>query len=159
MDIITSGNSLGVEDSARHQGRAVDTLKKSRKQADHREAVLGALRRAKRPIGAYEVIAQLRGEVDLAPPTVYRILDRLIAAGLAHKVQSLNAFVSCSHREHPEDAAFAICNACGSVTEFCLPKLGQTLSTWSRRHAFTLDAAVIELHGTCADCHAREQRN
>lgn len=122
------------------------------KKADHTEAVHGVLKRAKRPLSAYEVIAMLRGRADLAPPTAYRILNRLIAEGHAHKVQSLNAFMACNHEHHQEDAAFAICDACGSVSEFKLPKLNATLVKWSRDEDFALRAAVVELHGTCAAC-------
>jgi len=122
------------------------------KKADQFGAVLAALRRAQQPLSAYEIIAALRGGSDMAPPTVYRILDRLIAAGSVHKVRSLNAFVACKHENHPDDAAFAICDACGTVTEFSLPKLNATLGRWSRSKDFDLAAAVVELHGTCASC-------
>ena len=119
--------------------------------------VLGILKRARQPLSAYDIIAALRGQTNLAPPTVYRVLDRLIASGHVHKVRSLNAFVACDQGEHQDDAAFAICDACGSVTEFSLPRLGATIGKWSRSKDFELAAAVVELHGTCASCHAGQR--
>ena len=37
------------------------------------------------PVSAYELIDQLRDKAVLAPQTVYRSLDRLIADGQAHR--------------------------------------------------------------------------
>lgn len=123
------------------------------KLGDQAAMVLKALRQSQRPLSAYEIISALRGRVTLAPPTVYRALDHLIEEGLAHKLQSLNAFIACTHEAHHERAAFAICDDCGSVTEFTLPKVESSLEEWSRRKKFALNAAVVELHGTCETCH------
>lgn len=123
------------------------------KGADQAEVVLRALRQAKRPLSAYEIISALRGRVTLAPPTVYRALDRLIEERLAHRLESLNAFTACTHEAHHEGVAFAICDDCGSVTEFSLPKVERSLEEWSRRKKFALNAAVVELHGICETCH------
>ena len=123
-----------------------------RKGTDKAELVLAALRKAQRPVSAYEIISALRGRADLAPPTVYRALDRLIEAGLVHKLESVNAFVACSQAAHHDDAAFAICDSCGAVTEFHTPVIEKSLRTWSRSNAFRLDATMVELHGTCALC-------
>ena len=123
-----------------------------RKGTDKAELVLAALRKAQRPVSAYDIISALRGRADLAPPTVYRALDRLIEASLVHKLESLNAFVACSQAAHHDDAAFAICDSCGSVTEFHTPAIDKTLRTWSCSNAFELNATMVELHGTCATC-------
>lgn len=125
------------------------------KRVDQSAAVLAALKRARQPLGAYKIIASLRGQINLAPPTAYRILDRLMASGHVHKVRSLNAFVACKHENHQEDAAFAICDACGTVTEFSLPKLSGTFGKWSQSQKFELAAAVVELHGKCASCQVK----
>lgn len=125
---------------------------KRRKGAEQAELVLGALRKAQRPVSAYDIISGLRGRVDLAPPTVYRALDRLIEAGLVHKLESLNAFVACSHAAHHDDAAFAICDSCGSVTEFHTPAIDRSLKTWTHNNSFKLGTTMVELHGTCAAC-------
>lgn len=122
------------------------------KAAGNADAVLRVLRKARRPIGAYDIIASLRPKLELVPPTVYRALDRLIAAGLAHKIESLNAFVACCHGAHQIGAAFAICDSCGNVTEFEAPAVDGSLAAWSRTAGFAPGAASIELHGTCAAC-------
>ncbi len=125
---------------------------KRRSSAELAKFVVKALRREQRPMSAYEIISALRGQMELAPPTVYRVLEKLIEAGLVHKLESLNAFVACSHEAHGDDAAFAICDDCGSVTEFSAPSINKSLLAWSRSHQFALNATVVELHGKCATC-------
>ncbi|ANN79217.1 hypothetical protein BAU07_20715 [Bordetella flabilis] len=75
-------------------------------------------------------------------------------ATLVHKLDSLNAFVACTH-PHPHThglAAFAICTNCGKAEEIADPAIEKRLQGWSRNHAFTLESAIIEMRGTCAQC-------
>ncbi len=125
---------------------------KTRKSATHDDLVMSALLKAKKAVSAYDIIAALGAKVRLAPPTVYRALDRLIEAGRAHRVESLNAFVACCHKTHHDDAAFAICDRCGTVTEFEAPTIGKAIGSWTRSSGFALATATIELHGICAAC-------
>ena len=89
---------------------------KRRTAADQDKIIVEALRGVGRPVSAYELIEQVRAKGVSAPPTVYRALQRLIGDGLAHRLESLNAFVACNHPHHPGKAVFAICDACGTVT-------------------------------------------
>lgn len=112
-----------------------------------------ALREAGRPVSAYELIDQLRSEVVLAPQTVYRALQRLIAEGQAHRLESLNAFVACRHEHHTADATvFAICESCGKVSEFDREEAVRSLDAWARSSAFTVRQMTLELRGRCAAC-------
>src|SRR5215208_3972539 len=85
-----------------------------------RRQVLEALAGTHAPIGAYELIERLEnGEGHRpAPITVYRALDFLLEQGLAHRIESRNAFVACAH-EHGDRGVlmFLICESCGSVGE------------------------------------------
>lgn len=120
--------------------------------------IVKALRDAARPISAYEIIDSLRDRVALAPQTVYRSLDRLIASGAAHRLETLNAFVACTHKTHksPTGAAmFAICRSCGGVTEFADADVEKRLTDWSEKQKFRLDGMTLELRGTCASCAER----
>ena len=89
-----------------------------------------ALRGAGRPVSAYDLINELRDKAILAPQTVYRSLDRLIADGQVHRLESLNAFVACRHPSHRGAAVFAICDDCGTVTEFDEPGAVHHLAAW-----------------------------
>ena len=54
------------------------------------------------PTKAYDILEKLKGKAWSAkPPTVYRALDFLLETGLVHKLDSINAYIGCSHpREH-----------------------------------------------------------
>ncbi len=130
----------------------------SRKPAKRRPAteqdrmVCDALRDAGRPVSAYEIIDSLRHKATLAPQTVYRSLDRLIASGTAHRLESLNAFVACCHAVHKGTAIFAICDRCGAVDEFDEPHAVAALADWAAKAEFTVRQMTLELRGTCARC-------
>lgn len=114
--------------------------------------IVEALRVAGRPISAYELIDALREKLVLAPQTVYRALDRLIATGAAHRLETLNAFVACSHTRHEGRAVFAICETCGTVDEFDEPKAVDALASWAKRSKFSVREMTLELRGRCHAC-------
>lgn len=127
---------------------------KRRPAPEQDKMIVEALRAAGRPVSAYEIIDRLREQASLAPQTVYRSLDRLIAAGSAHRLESLNAFVACSHTTHEGAAVFAICDDCGAVTELESPKAIEALAAWAKRERFIVRAMTLELRGRCAACAA-----
>ncbi|OYW08562.1 MAG: hypothetical protein B7Z53_04500 [Rhodospirillales bacterium 12-71-4] len=66
-----------------------------------RRQVLRLVLEAEQPIGAYALLDRLRrARRGAAPPTVYRALDFLLAQGLIHKVERLNAFIGCEEVGH-----------------------------------------------------------
>lgn len=107
-------------------------------------------------MSAYELIDRLRDKAVLAPQTVYRALDRLIAAGRAHRLESINAFVACNHPEHAETAAFAICEGCGAAVEFTDLAAIAGLRDWADRANFAVREMTLELRGRCAVCRGEE---
>jgi Fur family zinc uptake transcriptional regulator len=114
--------------------------------------IVGALRRADRPLSAYDLIDLLHTEGVSSPPTVYRALKRLTELGLTHRIESLNAFVPCVHGGHAGTAAFAICSDCGMVSEFHHDAVAALLRTWAGEHHFEIRQTTIELRGQCHDC-------
>lgn len=115
--------------------------------------IAAALRDAGRPVSAYELIDQLRGEAVLAPQTVYRALGRLIAEGQAHRLESLNAFVACRHMKHSDETAvFAICETCGEVREFEHAEAIASLHAWAEQADFRIRHMTLELRGLCSAC-------
>ena len=118
-----------------------------------RRRVLELLLEASGPVKAYDLLAALKPDGAAQPPTVYRALDFLTKAGLAHKVEALNAYTACSHGDHADlhaddTAALFICQACGSVEERHVPKVGGEGSP----EGFALARSVIEHYGRCAAC-------
>ncbi|CFX03657.1 Fur family transcriptional regulator [Candidatus Filomicrobium marinum] len=125
---------------------------KRRPAAEQDKMLLEALREAPGPVSAYDIIEMLRPEAVLAPQTVYRSLERLIDEGRAHRLESLNAYVSCSHPEHHEATAFAICQNCRQVIEFDDAGVTAQLKSWARKNGFDISQMTLELRGTCAAC-------
>lgn len=130
----------------------VNRLLSARPLSATQERVLALLSEAGRPLSAYDLLSRLRADGINAPPTVYRALERLIQEGLAHRIESLNAFVACNQPHHRELAAFAICDHCGKVSELMDEDLEARLANVAARTGFHASKATVELRGHCADC-------
>ena len=121
-----------------------------------RRLVLELVLEADRPVGAYELLEQLRQRhAGAAPPTVYRALDFLVAYGLVHKLALQNAFVSCSgggHHAHP--AQLLVCRSCGSVAELEDADIRAALVRAATAYGFAVGDGALEVPGLCADCTA-----
>lgn len=129
---------------------------KRRSAAQQDKIIVEALRGVGRPVSAYELMDQVRGQGVTAPPTVYRALQRLIDEGLAHRLESLNAFVACNHPHHAGKAIFAICDACGAVTEFDSASATRALHNWASSAKFQVRAMTLELRGRCVNCRSAD---
>ena len=119
-----------------------------------RRKVLQLLIESPGPAKAYDLLGRLDGEGSPKPPTVYRALDFLKELGLAHKIESLNAFVACGHASHRHTAIFLICQTCGRAEELHSHAIVPTLKAEAEGVGFSLSHAVIEAHGTCRACAA-----
>ncbi|MDO8838671.1 MAG: Fur family transcriptional regulator [Parvibaculum sp.] len=118
-----------------------------------REKVLHIVWRSHKPMGAYEVLDELaRSHKAARPPTVYRALDFLMAEGLIHKIESLNAYLGCIEAGAPHSGQFLICQKCGATEEIVDPKLETALEAAARRAHFQPVRKVVEISGLCARC-------
>lgn len=116
--------------------------------------VMKELSKAGEPLGAYAILDQLRDHGFRAPLQVYRALNKLVEAGLVHKLESLNAFVVCRQPgcESHESTAFMICGSCGQTTEFIDRLLARRLKKLACDSEFALKETTIELRGICRTC-------
>ena len=122
----------------------------------NQEMVLDTLNQAKGPMSAYAILDELREEGFRAPPQVYRALEKLVSGGLVHRLESLNAFVACSHAACHDTGlvAFAICNQCGLVSEFSDESVTKSLTHWIAENRFSNTKTTIEIRGDCRECAA-----
>lgn len=120
--------------------------------------VLDVLSRSEGPMSAYTILDNLREKGFRAPLQVYRALEKLLEFGLVHRLESLNSFVACAHRDHAccshGAVVFAICEKCGQVSEFHDHVLDERLDAWADRTNFKPQKTTIELRGLCATCGA-----
>lgn len=120
---------------------------------DIRREVLEVVWSSHRPIGAYDILADLgRDGRRLAPPTVYRALDFLLEHGLVHRVASRNAFFGCPSPGHAQAVELLICTECGSAVEIHEQRVTSAVAGAATRHDFEVLPQTIEILGRCAGC-------
>ena len=123
---------------------------------EQRKTVLRLLCVSDKPLSAYELLDRMRGVVkNPAPPTVYRALDFLREQGLVHKLESLHAYVGCTHPDHPHASQFLICDDCGEVAEVEDASLAKSLKAAGKAIGFRTKRPIVEVLGTCAQCNAK----
>lgn len=124
-----------------------------------RRRVLELVWGSHRPIGAYALLDRLRDDGrSSAPPTVYRALDFLLGRGLIHRIESLNAFVGCSHPGESHLVQFLICRSCGMTAELDDRRLGDAIGRSAAEQGFAIQSRVVELSGVCASCQSAKPR-
>jgi Fur family zinc uptake transcriptional regulator len=118
-----------------------------------RSDVLKLILQAGKPIGAYDLLAQMatNGRPP-APPTVYRSLDFLLEQGFIHRLTSINAFVPCCHPRSGHEAIFLICQNCHRVDEAESSDLQHTLMQLAQQGGFAPTHSTIEVAGLCLEC-------
>ena len=123
------------------------------KLTQQRKAVLKLLCESDKPLTAYELLELMRAEIKKpAPPTVYRALDFLLEQGLVHKLESLHAYIGCSHPDHPHAGQFLICAHCGEVAEVEDNSIAKSIKAAEKAAGFHTSRPVVELLGTCSEC-------
>lgn len=118
-----------------------------------RRRALEILLEAHRAMGAYDLLARLAEEgLGSTPPVAYRALDFLSAAGLAHRIERLNAFVACTHSGEVHAPAFMICRDCRAVAEAPMDPGAGAVGPAAEAAGFSIEAVVVEAEGLCPGC-------
>ncbi len=127
--------------------------KKGVKLTKLRQKVLTLILKNHGYVKAYDLLNDLKkNNASAKPPTVYRSLDFLMEHGFIHKIQSLNAFVGCSHPDEHEDCYFLICKECKNIEECCSNKVKKVLTSTSGKNNFSPNQVTLEITGICQDC-------
>jgi Fur family zinc uptake transcriptional regulator len=120
---------------------------------DQRRLVLTIIAQSKTPIGAYDILAEFgRHFPNPKPPTIYRAIEFLQGNGFIHKIESLNAFVTCHAGHAHRGSQFIVCDGCGQVEEIHLCHLPGELQAKLKTSKFALAYWNAELHGRCLRC-------
>lgn len=151
---------MGRHDHQLHEGESLRTAARERltQQGEQwtgmRAAVFDALADFDRPASAYEIaeaVSRTEGR-RVAANSVYRILDLFVAANLARRVESANAYVANSHPECLHDCIFLICDRCGQTVHIDDDALSATIRKAAKNAGFATSRPVIEVRGTCSEC-------
>ncbi len=121
---------------------------------DQRRRVLELLWASDGPTSAYQLIdaVRLKDSRPVAPPTVYRALHFLMEQGFVSRIESLNAYVPCSHPERDHDCLFFICSTCQASVELEDPRIAGLLAEDAADLGFVANRRTIEVEGTCGRC-------
>ena len=105
------------------------------------------------PAKAYDILEKLKGKAWSAkPPTVYRALDFLQETGLVHKLDSINAYIGCSHPREHNGCYFLICTDCKEAKECCSPELTDAIELAWTKNSFRPKKVTLEVLGQCGEC-------
>lgn len=122
--------------------------------SDNDEMVFAVIRSANGPLSAYDILDRLKpSRPRIAPPTIYRALDHLIADGLVRRIESLNAYLTADERA-PGSVVFAICDDCGRVQQRDAGAEVARLTKALKKDGFHPTHPMVEVHGRCGDCDA-----
>jgi Fur family transcriptional regulator, zinc uptake regulator len=153
----------GTHDHARCVHTALDRAQgafeaKGLKLTDLRRRVFVEIAGSHHAVGAYDVLERLAKTGDrLAPISVYRAIDALLAAGCIHRLESRNAFFACHTGEaHTRKPVVLVCGLCGRVAEMAGDDVLDALDRLLAAHQFQAEQTVVEVTGTCGDCRATD---
>jgi Fur family zinc uptake transcriptional regulator len=150
-----------------HQECIEDALKNAReiclranaRLTDLREQVFLLIWQSHKPLGAYAIMDLLSQETNrrIAPPTVYRALDFLLELKLIHRINSLNAFIGCTHPEAHQQSSlktnyFFICSICQDTREIISPAIGDSIAKVGSETDFKTQQLWLEVTGLCQQC-------
>lgn len=119
-----------------------------------RKMIFALLLQAEAPVKAYDLIDKMRemGK-SITPTTIYRILDFLLSEKLIHKVNALNAYVSCSvEHQHEHSSLMVICSQCETTEEIDDTELTETINNKLNDLGVVLQDNCIEIQGVCKKC-------
>ncbi len=118
-----------------------------------RQMVLEIIVRSEKPVGAYDILAEMARTVpNPKPTTIYRAIEFLQSHAFIHRIESLNAYVPC-HAGHSHDGSqFMVCDSCGTVQEVHLCSLPAPLQKRIDDTGFALSRWNMEIHGQCPAC-------
>ena len=122
-----------------------------------RRRVLELIWRSHAPVGAYELLEDVReGGRRAAPPTVYRALEFLRDNGLIHRIESRNAFVGCEHPQEAHTAQYLLCEECGDAIELEITGLARRIKNRAAELGFRVARQTVEAYGLCQRCRPAE---
>ncbi|MBV6303524.1 transcriptional repressor [Candidimonas humi] len=93
----------------------------------------------------------------VAPSTVYRALEFLMAQHLVHRVDALNTFVACTAGHSAHHPLLLVCSRCQSVTELQDDAAYEAVRSKLRQAGSGFVESDIEVKGVCGKCLALER--
>lgn len=152
QNVYTPHDHHACVDSALHRAQHL-CAEEGARLTPIRQRVLELVWQSHKPVGAYDLLPLLAAEgFNSAPPTVYRALDFLLDLGLVHRINSLNAFVGCSHPGETHPSCFFVCRDCGQAQELQASQVKQVAQQVEEMLGVVVEQQTTELMGVCPAC-------
>lgn len=105
-------------------------------------------------VGAYDLLRLLRKtKANAEAMSVYRVLEFLVEHHLVHRVESMNAYIPCSHgAEKVHHSQLLLCKKCGGSSEISDHKLIQATRDCLKTQGFSFEHGITEIRGLCYNC-------
>ena len=151
---------MGVHDHTLHLGRPLVAAAQAALEGNGeqwtamRATVYAALTGFAKPASAYDIaeaVSKSEGR-RVAANSVYRILDLFVAANVARRVESANAYIANAHPDCVHDCIFLVCDVCGQATHLDDDNVAAQLRSAAGAAGFRQLRPMIEVRGKCADC-------
>jgi len=102
---------------------------------------------------ADSILAAVRHRsLEISRATVYRNLELLVQAGLAHKVRLNGRSYLYEHLHSGQRHGHMACRHCGRMVEFVSPGITALLGEICRAHGFEGRQSQLQILGLCRSC-------
>jgi Fur family zinc uptake transcriptional regulator len=120
----------------------------------NQQIIFDLIDKSSEPLKAYSILFNVQKKGIKAPLQVYRALDKLVAIGKIHKIESRNAFIACQNSscQISKATAFSICESCEQVSEISNTKLSKYLSNFVDEAGMKFSKYNLEFFGLCKKC-------
>jgi Fe2+ or Zn2+ uptake regulation protein len=139
---------------SRYAGDALAVLReRGHRITRPRRLVVGVLGQQDHPLSPYDIhdlLAERNEKIDTV--TIYRILDRLEAYGLAHRLAHTGGFLRCRLQEHDACHHHVICRDCGAIEEIHCPGMTAVERAAASESHYRIDSHYVEFLGLCTAC-------
>ena len=129
-------------------------MQKQKNLSKNQQIIFDLIDKSSEPLKAYSILFNVQKKGIKAPLQVYRALDKLVAIGKIHKIESRNAFIACQNSscQISKATAFSICESCEQVSEISNTKLSKYLSNFVDEAGMKFSKYNLEFFGLCKKC-------
>ena len=129
-------------------------MQKENNLSKNQQIIFDLIDKSSEPLKAYSILFNVQKKGIKAPLQVYRALDKLVAIGKIHKIESRNAFIACQNSscQISKATAFSICESCEQVSEISNTKLSKYLSNFADEAGMKFSKYNLEFFGLCKKC-------
>ena len=132
-------------------------MQKEYNLSKNQKIIFDLIDNASEPLKAYSILFNVQKKGIKAPLQVYRALNKLVAIGKIHKIESRNAFIACQNSscQISKATAFSICESCEQVSEISNTKLSKYLSNFADEAGMKFSKYNLEFFGLCKKCKSK----